>query len=171
MKRFKWAAKIAAKVGTGVLTERILTVLTRALVDGPMIYLFVKGFNIFEVASIFIVWCFFLYLLVIYAYDYCVATGYDLLGLNYLAELKEQKIPNNQRMKRIAQWIVRREFTIFIVGSLFYLDPDVVTILLRKKGERGYKVLFYSVVYSISVYSVIYWLGVKGVKYFAYFIE
>ena len=171
MKRLKKAATIAAKVGAGILTERILTVLTRVLIDAPMIYLFVKDFSIIEVAGIFIVWSFMFYLAVIYVYDYCAKRGYDLLGLNYLAGLKEQDLHRKQIMQRIARWIVRRRITIFLVGSVFELDPDVVAILLRKKGERGFEVLFYSVVYSITIWSVIYWLGVKGYGYFRYFVE
>lgn len=171
MERFKWAANIAARVGKVVLVERILTVLTRALIDAPMIYLFVKGSSIIEVASIFIIWCLVFYSAVIYIYDYCVTKGEDLLGLNYLVGLKDQNIPKKQIFKRIARWIVKRRITIFLVGSIFELDPDVVAILLRKKGERGFKVLFYSVVYSIIVWSVIYWAGVKGYGFFCYFVE
>jgi len=171
MKRFKWAAKIAAKVGMGVLTERVLTVLTRILVDVPMIYLFIKGFSIIEVASVFIVWYFIFCLTIVCIYDYCAMNGYDLLGLNYLNGLKDQEIKKNEIFKRLARWIVRRRITIFLIGSLVELDPDIVTIMLRKDGERGYKVLFYSVVYSIVIYSIVYWLGVRGYGYFRYFVD
>jgi hypothetical protein len=172
MKRLKsLAATVAAKVGMGVLTERVLTVLTRVLVDIPMVYLFLEGFNFIGVASVFIVWYFIFCLAVIYIYDYCADKGHDLLGINYIVGLKDQEIKRNEIFKRFARWIVKRRITIFLVGSLFELDPDIVTLLLRKKGERGFKVLFYSVAYSIITWSVIYWLGVKGYGYFRYFVE
>lgn len=165
------AAKIAARVGRGLLAERLLTVLTRLLIDAPMVYLFIEGYSIYEVVGIFIPWCFIFYIVIIYIYDYFVAKGYDLLGLDYLVKLQDQEISKEQIFKRLARWIVKRKVTIFLIGSLFELDPDVVAILLRKEGERGVRILALSVVYSIVFWSIIYWLAVKGYRHFSYFMK
>jgi hypothetical protein len=171
MNNFKKVSEVLAKIVRAVLTERFLTFLTRVLIDVPMIYLLIKGFGVVEIIGIFIPWCFIFYALVICAYDYFAQKGYDLLGLNYLSDLKSQDISNKQIIKKIARWIVKRRITVFIIGNIFLLDPDVVTIILRKKEDTGLKILFWSVVYSIPIWAIIYWLGVKGYGYFTYFVK
>jgi hypothetical protein len=168
---FKKAAKIAAKIIMGFTVERILTVLTRILIDAPMIYLFVRGWNVLAVAIGFIAWCFIYYSAIMYAYDFFSKRGYDLLGLNKLNAYSEKKDGGANFFDRVLYWAMKRRITIFLVGSIFLLDPDTVALLLRKKGERGYRILFYSVSYSIIIWSVIYWLGVKGYGHFSSFLE
>ncbi len=168
---FKKAAKIAARLVIGFTAERILTILTRVLIDAPMIYLFTKGWSILTVSTTFIAWCFIYYLVVIFAYDYFFSEkGYDLLGLEYLNDYSDKK-DCVKFWDKMLHWIMKRRAAIFLVGSVFLLDPDTVAILLRKKGARGYGILFYSVSYSIIVWSVIYWLGVKGYGQFSTFLE
>lgn len=171
MKNLKKVSGILAKIVRAILTERFITFLTRVLIDVPMLFLLVKGFSVLEVISIFIPWCFIFYTFIILAYDYFLYKGYDLLGLNYLANLKYEELSKNQIIKTIAYWIIQRKITIFSIGSIFLLDPDVVTILLRKKGQIGLQILFWSVVYSTPIWILVYWLGVKGYRYFSYFIK
>lgn len=57
-------------------------------------------------------------------------------------------------------WILRRRSTIFWVGSWFYLDPDYVTLLLQKKGDRfsetTFEITMPSVLLAMTVWTAAY---------------
>jgi hypothetical protein len=72
-------------------------------------------------------------------------------------------------------WILRRKTTIFLFGSPFFLDPDLVTLLLRKKNyftwRECLKITLPSVIQCIMVWALIFQLGVWGWKYFQWFVK
>ena len=54
--------------------------------------------------------------------------------------------------------IIRSRKLIFWIGSWFYLDPDYVTLLLRKK-EDGYLLTFLQITLPSVVINMVVWLG------------
>ena len=87
-------------------------------------------------------------------------TGWDVLGLERLNKLRDEKhIPQHRIGKRLTRWFMRRRLTLFLIGSCF-IGPPVVTILLRKNDSVTDN-LFY--ILSGTLISVVTWVTVwKG---------
>ena len=87
-------------------------------------------------------------------------TGWDVLGLDHLNQLRdEMNIPPSRPGRRFKQWCMRRRLTIFIFGSCL-IGPPVVTILLRKPGSLTDSIFY---ILSGTLISVVTWVTVwKG---------
>jgi len=99
--------------------------------------------------------------------------GIDLQKISYLHSL--HKKPKKSCGEKTTVWILKRKATIFLFGSAFFLDPDLVTLLLRKKSHftwrECFKITLPSAGQCILVWAAIYQLGVWGFKYFRWFID
>jgi hypothetical protein len=99
--------------------------------------------------------------------------GTDLQKIQYLRNLHKKKYKTCTEQMTV--WILRRKTTIFLFGSPFFLDPDLVTLLLRKKNyftwRECLKITLPSVIQCIMVWALIFQLGVWGWKYFQWFVK
>lgn|GEM_PF-1850213 len=99
--------------------------------------------------------------------------GIDLQKIQYLRGLNKKK--HKSCTEKITVWILRRRTTIFLVGSPFFLDPDLVTLLLRTKDHFTWreclKITLPSAIQCIVVWAGIFQLGVWGWEYFQWFIR
>lgn len=160
------------KIVMFIVTNRILSVVSLG-VDGMMIYVGSKyGFEamFFSGQIVFFLIC----VVVLKLYDLFLNAGLDLLSINDFLELRYQKLGKRQYFKRITQWILRREETIFWLGSI-WIEPDIVTLLLKKNGRTKMKDIIFitlpSTMICISFWAVIFGLGLRGFAYFSWFIE
>ena len=152
----------AFKLGRAIVAERIITLITR-FVDLIMVYLMwyhgpLVSFII--TTPIYILTC----MAIVAGHDLIVAWRKDdFLGLDYLNGLPYQK--ELGKFEALLAWIMRKRFTIFWIGSWFYLDPDVVTLLLRDKRTSFWKntmrITVPSVLLSMVVWTSTYWFGIK----------
>lgn len=99
--------------------------------------------------------------------------GIDLQKIEYFRDLHLKQ--DKSFGEKITAWILKRKATIFLVGSPFVLDPDLVTLLLRKRGHftwrECFKITLSSAAQCILVWAIIFQLGVWGFKYFRWFID
>jgi hypothetical protein len=157
------------KVSGAVLTERAITVVGRAVVDVPMIWLFEKGQSVVTVFLLITPVYLAFALGVVALYDFCLRRGQDLLGIDYLRSLEKKDLKRNQTCERATRWVMRRRSTIFIFGTLFFLDSDIVTLLLRKEnetfGRAAVRITLPSVIWGMIFWSAVYKLAVMGFKY------
>ena len=129
------------------------------LVDGLMIGI-IKRFGIWIEIPVIVFLFFVICVWNIYIYDSFAKKGQSIIN------------PNNFQGK-ISSMVLKNRATIFWMGSL-WLEPDVVTILLRKKEavwKSNLRITFPSVVWCISFWSLIFYLGIKGYAYFQYFVQ
>lgn len=145
-----------------VIAERVITVATRVFTDGPMLYILdwdssIKGLTtaFAVVTPIYLTLCIFIVLVS----DEAFKKGFDLTGLENLHKLEHVVLEKKQWFRRLIQKILRSRKLIFWIGSWFYLDPDYVTLLLRKK-EDGYASTFLRITLPSVVISMVVWLGV-----------
>ena len=81
--------------------------------------------------------------------------GWDVLGLEHLNRLRDQKdILRHQAWKRFMRWLMRRRLTIFTFGSCL-VGPPVVAILLRRPGSQADNVFY---ILSGTLISVVTWV-------------
>jgi len=99
--------------------------------------------------------------------------GIDLQKIVYLRNLHLK--PKKSCGEKVTVWILKRKATIFIFGSAFVLDPDLVTLLLRKKNyftwRECFKTTLPSAAQCILVWAIIYQLGFWGYHYFRWFVD
>jgi len=161
-----------------VIAERVITVATRVFTDGPMLYILAWDSTVVGLMTAFAVVTpiyFILCIVVVLVSDAGFRNGLDLTGLETLRGLEHKMFARRQWFKRIFQKILRSRRLIFWVGSWFYLDPDYVTLLLRKK-EDGYvstflRITFPSVVISMLVWLGVWWAAVQGFRLAVWVLE
>ena len=145
-----------------VIAERAITLATRVFTDVPMLAILAWDSGIQGLATAFVVVTP-IYLLfcvaVVFMSDAGLKKGLDLTGLETLRELEHAVLEKKQWFKRIIRRILRSRKLIFWVGSWFYLDPDYVTFLIRKK-EDGYISTFLRITLPSVIISMVVWLGV-----------
>lgn len=145
-----------------VIAERVITVVTRVLTDVPMLKILYQDSSITGLETAFIIVTpiyLALCIAVVLISDVGLKKGLDLTGLERLRELEHAVLTEKQWFKRIIRGILRSPRLIFWVGSWFYLDPDYVTLLIRKK-EEGYVSTFLRITLPSVVISMVVWLGV-----------
>lgn len=144
------------------LAERVITVATRVFTDVPMLAILAWDSGITGLATTFAVVTPIYLLLcigIVLGSDVALKKGLDITGLETLRELEHEVLEKKQWFKRIVRRILRSRKLIFWVGSWFYLDPDYVTLLLRKK-EEDYVSTFLRITLPSVVISMVIWLGV-----------
>lgn len=155
----KESFSLSFKIGRALIVERCLTFLTR-LVDVMMVAIILSDSSwgwlkcIVYVTPTYLSLCF----LIVLINDLLLGRGIDLTFIEGLKEMAEGK---RNFFQRILSWILERRATIFWIGSWYYLDPDYVTILLRKKGQSlldaTVRITTPSVLISMMVWTFIYW--------------
>lgn len=150
------------KLPTGwkfVLVERILTVLTRG-VDALMIYIIWYEPDLGALGAFIIVtpvnllFC----SLVVFGSDVLKKYGTDLTGIEQIRRNAEEK-------GGLKRWVLRRRTAIFLIGSWLYLDPDYVTLFLRKDTsfwKNTWRITFPSTILAMLVWTPIYWAAHEG---------
>jgi len=161
------------KISRFILTERLIGV-GEKLIEVLMIALIIKYGVIVELLIATPIYFFFC-VGVVKIYDHFLSKGMDLLGIEYLCGLRNTAVDRKSILKRFARWIMQRRTTIFWLGSIFRLDPDGVTLLLRddksKTTENALKITLPSVVLSMMFWTGVFKLGIMGFKYFKWFVE
>lgn len=162
-----------------ILAERVLTILTR-FVDVLMIGFIAADPNhgIDGVTKAFLIVTptyFFFCLGIVCLSDALLKKGVDVTGLETIRELEHAILLKTQWVKRLVQRILMSKRLIFWIGSWFYLDPDYVTLLLRKNKE-GYvstflRITLPSVVLSMAVWLGVYWAGFQGYSWAIWMIS
>lgn len=161
---FQKYIKKASKI---VVTHQIIG-LGEKVLDILMIYLLIK-YPVY-VAFVVVTLLYYAYtLFVVMAYDYFLAKGYDLLELENL-----KKHGADPESSKLLQWILKRRTTIFMVGSCCQLDPDGVTILLRKDRnfwKNAFMITLPSVIVCMVWWTTVLKLGLMGVGLFPWFLQ
>jgi hypothetical protein len=164
-------AKGSGKAGKFLITERIITVATRVFTDVPMLgfilgdpeYGWLKSMLLVTPGYILVV------VGIIVISDLFHSNGIDITGIEEMRQVANQNLERKQWAKRIIAWIMRKESLIFWVGSWFYLDPDYVTLMLRKKEDSllktTIKLVIPSVLISMVFWSTVYWLVYQPFKH------
>ncbi len=145
-----------------IVAERIITVVTRVVTDVPMLAILAwnSGFKGLVVAFAVVTPIYLLLCIdIVIVSDAALKRGWDATGLETLRGLEHEVLEKKQWVKKFVQRILRSRRLIFWVGSWFYLDPDYVTLLLRKK-EDGYASTFLKITLPSVLLSMVVWLGV-----------
>jgi hypothetical protein len=107
---------------------------------------------------------------IVVAYDYFLEKGYDFVGLEYLRNLQKGKIEKKRFFKRFLRSVMRRRYSIFWIGSVAQMNPDGVTLLLRKDRSSTLSnflgITLPSTLLSIAFWTTVFKLGIMGVAYF-----
>lgn len=160
------------------LAERAITITTRVFTDVPMLAILAWDSNITGLTTAFIVVTpiyLFLCISIVLFSDAAFRRGLDLTGLETLRELEHTVLEEKQWFRRLLQRILQSRKLIFWIGSWFYLDPDYVTLLLRKKEESYIstflRITLPSVVVSMVVWLVVWWAAVQGFRWAVWMLE
>jgi len=133
------------------------------LADFLMIGL-IKRYGFWKEASIIIPLFFAICVWTLVLYDKFLSKGYDLLQIRYVMRSE----------RRIIKWTLRGKGRVFWLGSIL-LDPDIVTLLLRKEEKTTLRSVVMitgpSTLINILVWSVVYYWGLQGYSYFKWFVE
>jgi hypothetical protein len=156
-----------------ILLERITTFLAR-LIDSLMIYLIWEGHPFAELAICIPIY-FALCVGFVLIYDWRTSRGVKMLALEELNNFKESKLVREDYESHIfkwiwdnfVQWLLKREIALFLVGSVFVLDPNFVTLFLRK-GTRSdiwdfFQITLPSAAHCVISWTIIYFLALKGI--------
>ena len=112
---------------------------------------------------------------IIVAYDYFLEKGYDFAGLEYLRNMQKGKVEKKKFFKRFLRSVMRRRYSIFWIGSVAQINPDGVTLLLRKDRTSTLRnflgITLPSTVLSIAFWTTMFKLGIMGVAYFKLFTQ
>jgi len=157
---FKRYFRKSAKI---VITHQIIGLGEKAF--DALIILSIIRYGTFT-SLIIIIPIYFIYsLFIVMAYDYFLDRGYDLLELENL-KANGSSVDGN----KVIGWILKRRTTIFLIGSCFQLDPDGVTILLRKSRDdfwgNALRITLPSVIISMTYWTIVFKLGLMGVRFF-----
>ena len=161
-----------------VIAERVITILTRVFTDVPMLAILAWDSSIKGLITTFVVVTpisLILCILIVLMSDAGLKRGLDLTGLETLRELEHSVLEERQWVKRVIRRILKSRKLIFWVGSWFYLDPDYVTLLIRKK-EEGYvstflRITLPSVILGMVVWLGVWWAAVQGFRWAVWLME
>ena len=154
---------IGASFLRAIVAERVITVLTRVLTDVPMVAILAWDSGLVGTLLALVVVTpiyFLLCVAIVVSSDLAQEKkGIDITGLETLRELEGEILEEKRWVSRVVQKVLKSRKLIFWVGSWFYLDPDYVTLLLRKK-EEGYAHTFLRITLPAVLISMVVWLGV-----------
>lgn len=161
-----------------VIAERVITVATHVFTDVPMLVILFWDSSIVGLITAFVVVTpisLILCIAIVLISDAGLKRGLDLTGLETLRELEHAVLVEGQWFKRLVRWMLMSKRKIFWIGSWFYLDPDYVTLLIRKK-EDGYVATFVqitlpSVVLGMVVWLGVWWAAVQGFRWAVWMLE
>ena len=159
------------KAAKFIITERVITIGTRVFTDVPMFYFIVSdpkyGWikSMIWITPVYIFFC----ALVVYVSDKFNDKGIDITGIEEMRSIAlSSEISKKNIIKRFIRWFMSRKSLIFIFGSIFYLDPDYVTLMIRDRNDSFLKVMLKitipSVLISMLWWNTIYWLAYQPVK-------
>jgi len=158
------------KVVKFFVTERILTAITR-LFDAVLLYTVYMDPTALGALKAFLLLTpvhLVMSILVLGGIEYLSLRGIDATGLNELAEMANERYERRQWGKCFVCWLLRRRYTIFAIGSWFYLDPEYVTLLLRDRNTGFWtsirKITLPSVILAMVVWTPICFGAVKGIN-------
>lgn len=151
---------ILQRIGKVIITHQVIGLGEKAI-DAAIIYLII--FHGVAAAVLIATPLYFMFVIfVIRAYDFFLDRGYDLLELENLRA--------NGSSKLFLRWILKRRVTIFLVGSFYQLDPDGVTILLRRNREafwhNALAIALPATLLSMSIWITVFTLAIKGYEWF-----
>lgn len=166
------------KITSAVVTERALSLLSKPI-DAIML---------FAVIAWGPVWCFvigcFLELVfsvgIVYLHSHTVRKGYDFTGVNDVKEWICSPVESTQSssvfgtIRRVflksLKWVLRKTvgsyWPMILIGSVIYIEPDYVSLMLKKPGESNLSVIVRvtipAVIWSIGLWTLVMWGGWEG---------
>lgn len=152
--------------GKFFLTERIITVATRIFTDVPMLYFILRDdhygwlHSLVFVTPVYILVC----MAIVSINDLFYSRNIDITGIEEMRLIAHSTPTKYQFFKRFIKWFMQRRATIFWIGSFYYLDPDYVTLLLRKEGDSFMKTTLRITIPSVFI-SMIFWTSVYWALY------
>ncbi len=168
MNTIKQISKLSFGLTKFLVVERIISTLTR------MIDMLIIGLILAFPSPASLIWIFaattilnlFFCISVVCSIEYIrIRYNFDATGLE---ELKCYVAQNDTFVKRILSKVLSSRRSIFWIGSWFYLDPDYVTLLLRRKERRLrvdlVEVTLPSVLLAMIVWVPVYWICVHAAK-------
>lgn len=170
------------KVTSALVTERILSLLSKPI-DAVML---------FAVIAWGPVWCFVIGCIlelifcagIIYLHGHSVRKGYDFTGVNDVRDWIFAPVEGSRTHSLISamwrfflksiKWILRRTlgsyWPMVLVGSVIYIEPDYVSLMLKKQNETELslicRVTIPAILWSIGFWTLIMWGGWEGVSQF-----
>jgi hypothetical protein len=89
--------------------------------------------------------------------------------------MQQGKLEKKKFFKRFLRSVMRKRYSIFWIGSVAQINPDGVTLLLRKDRTSTLRnflgITLPSTVLSIAFWTIVFKLGIMGVAYFRLFIQ
>lgn len=170
--RIRPHVQTGAAVSKFIFVDHVLGWLTYT-VDALMIYYIVTdpAHGIYKAFFYAGAWNFVLTSSVVWVNNYLYRRGYDLTALEALCEVKPTA-SHGWFMGNLLQfkcWVLERRITIFLIGSVHFLDPDYVTILLQDKRDSFIKIIctitLPSVILAMFVWTIYYAAGAEIISY------
>jgi len=165
--------KVMAKLSRFLLIGRVIGI-GEKLLDVLVIFLIIKIGIIAEyliVVPLYSCYC----MGIVMAYDYFLEKGYDFVGLEYLRNMQRGTLEKKKFFKRFLRTVMRRRYSIFWIGSVAQINPDGVTLLLRKDRTSTLRnflgITVPSTALSLAFWSVVFKMGIMGVAYFKAFTQ
>jgi hypothetical protein len=165
--------KVVAKLSRFLLIGRVMGI-GEKLLDVLVISLIIKLGILAEyliVVPLYSCYC----MGIVMAYDYFLEKGYDFVGLEYLRNMQTGKLEKKKFFKRFLRAVMRRRYSIFWIGSVAQINPDGVTLLLRKDRTGTLKnflaITLPSTALSIAFWTLVFKLGIMGVACFKLFTQ
>ncbi len=163
--------KVIAKLSRFLLIGRVMGI-GEKLLDVLVIFLIIKLGIIAEyliVVPLYSCYC----MGIVMAYDYFLGKGYDFVGLEYLRNMQRGTLEKKKFFKRFLRTVMRRRYSIFWIGSVAQINPDGVTLLLRRDRTSTLRnflgITVPSTALSLAFWSVVFKMGIMGVAYFKLF--
>lgn len=165
--------KILGKMSRFLLLGRVAGI-GEKLLDILVIFLIIKVGVIAEfliVVPLYSCYC----MGIVVAYDHFLKKGYDFAGLEYLRNIQRGNVEKKRFFKRFLRAVMRRRYSIFWIGSVVQINPDGVTLLLRKDRTSTFSnfinITLPSTALSIAFWTIVFKSGIMGAAYFKIFIQ
>ena len=160
----------------------LLSVVGEALVTGSMLYM-IAVYNPLYCFAVGWVLELFFDVIVVVAQSRLEKRNFDLTALSDLKEFIQTRLEkvDGPWWRRLRRWGARglqltlrslgiqSYFPMVFIWSVWHIEPDYVTILLRGKGEPVWnvidRVLLPAVTWSIAVWTVVFYLAAEGVRW------
>lgn len=158
------------KVTSAFLTERALTLASKPIDAAMLSALVLWGpLACFGIGlALELAFCSALVLIQAYA----VRRGNDFTSVSDVVSWIQEPVSKDKSAVVYAlqsgmKWLLRKSlgsyWPMVLIGSVFYLEPDYVTLMLKKPGETELSVILRvtlpASIWSIGVWTLIYWVG------------
>ena len=150
-----------ALVARALVVERILSFLDKFIDAAMILALLIWGpIGCFAVGFVMsLVFC-------ISVLEGELRTGFT--GVEHLKDFASDETETTwlkRKLKPVLQWMFRSHWGMMLVGSVFYIESDYVTLILKRKNETRvsifFRVMLPSVTWGILAWTLIYWASLE----------